>query len=244
MVLAALAARRPRPHRTQAPGLILLGVEAYSVAYGALYLAEQRIPSGTAAVLYCIAPLVVGLLSQRIAGESRGPRYFLGSSASLAGVAILLADGIDRSRDAFTGTLLALTGAVSGSFGTVRAKRLRAEIDPVWMTALSMLAGGPILGLAAWGTEPWPSAAPPAQTWLAMGYLIFVGSSLAFGLFYSLMNTFRATTLSMITLITPVGAVLIGIGSGEPLVAVRFIVGSCAALGGLGYALTDKPAKA
>lgn len=216
-----------------------LGFWSYAATYGLIYWAEQRIPSGVAAVLYCITPMLVAWHYRADATEARGPLYFAGALIALIGVALLLQRQLGYGRGSFLGGLAIVVAAQTTAIGTARGKVLRETMEPLWLTALPMLWGAAMFFTMSVMTERWPREVPSWKTLAAIGYLAVIGSTLAFAMYFSLLATVSATSLSLIALIIPAGAVLLGAALGEPLEGWAFWGGIALVLVGLSATLWD-----
>jgi drug/metabolite transporter (DMT)-like permease len=128
------------------------------------------------------------------------------------------------------GMLLSVT-AYSGS--AVAIKRIGAQVPALAITIGGLLVAVPLLVavfLIAGGTLP---DVVPLRAALSIVYLGLVGSVLGFALYYYVLKHVEATRVALITLVTPVIALLLGnYLNGEQIQAGTW-VGTAAILSGL-----------
>jgi drug/metabolite transporter (DMT)-like permease len=103
-----------------------------------------------------------------------------------------------------------LLAALSMAVGTVMIQRVSKYADPIMATGWHMLIGGiPLLvGSALWESNQWQALT--LQSWLAMGYSTVFGSAIAYGLFFWFAAQGNLTSLSALTFLTPVFALIFG----------------------------------
>ena len=100
-------------------------------------------------------------------------------------------------------------------------------------TTGSLLVSTPLF-LATWalGDGAWPSEIAPRAAWSIL-YLGVLGSALGFILYYHVLARMAASRVALITLITPVLALVLGhFANGEPIGA-REVAGTAIILAGL-----------
>jgi drug/metabolite transporter (DMT)-like permease len=108
------------------------------------------------------------------------------------------------------GQWLMLLAALSMAVGTVMMRVVSRYADPITATGWHMVLGGlPLFALSSqletnqWSQLDW-------SNWLAMGYSTVFGSAIAYGLFFYFASSGSLTSLSSLTFLTPVFALLFG----------------------------------
>jgi drug/metabolite transporter (DMT)-like permease len=82
--------------------------------------------------------------------------------------------------------------------------------DPVVATGWHMIIGGaPLFGLS-WLQESQQWQNMTIEGWLALGYATVFGSAIAYGIFFYLASKGNLTSLSALTFLTPIFALLFG----------------------------------
>ena len=126
--------------------------------------------------------------------------------------------------------LFLFSSPAAWAFGSLWSRRLPSAPGPM-MSAAQMLAGGLALSLMSLlRGEPWPQH-PEPSAWLAVAYLVVVGSLVGFVTYgYLLTHTRPAVAMSYAS-VNPAVAMMLGVGlAGEPLTTFT-IVGAGIILG-------------
>ena len=217
LLLGALRLRGPLPRLTAANWwssavisfFLLLG------GNGLVVWAEQRVPSGLAALLVSTSPLWMILFDWllRHAAPPR-PRQLVGLGLGLAGtLALQWPGGLGHAEIALVPALALLGASVSWSFGSIWGKDARVPDSPLVATALQMLTGGVWLLLASLATgqlfHVHPSAIS-ARSLVAFAYLVGLGSLGGFTAFVYVMKHASAARGSTYAYVNPVIAVGLG----------------------------------
>jgi drug/metabolite transporter (DMT)-like permease len=212
IVLAILRARRiplPRERRFVRLG-VFLGFFHVVLPYSLVYLGEQRIPSGLAAVLYATMPLFVALLARATLGDPLTPHKLIGITAGIAGVAVIFMDSLRIGPAEATGTLYVLGSVLASTVGSVATKRWSQAYHPVASLQIPFVTGAVVTTIAAVAFERVNPLHFDAPTWVSILYLAGAGSVAAFSLFFYVMKRLDVTVVSYQTFIIPVLAVLLG----------------------------------
>ena len=222
--------------RRELAGTAVVGTLLVLGGNGLVTVAEREVPSGLAALLIASVPLWVVLL-RRISGEPLSRRTLVAVCAGFLGVGMLLAPGQRPAGVGLAGLLLCILAAACWASGSFAGARLAMPSDPLRSTALQMLIGGAVTAVAAVVAGD-PGALRLAQvstrSGLALVYLIFVGSIVAFSAYAWLLRNVPLSTVSTYAYVNPVIAVALGWAIlSEPVTAVTLagatvIVGSVA----------------
>ncbi|TAF00307.1 MAG: DMT family transporter [Oscillatoriales cyanobacterium] len=108
------------------------------------------------------------------------------------------------------GEWLMLLAALSMAVGTVLVRWVCRYVDPVVATGWHMILGGlPLLAISA-ATESGQFVNIDLSGWMALGYSTVFGSAIAYGLFFYFASSGSLTSLSSLTFLTPIFALLFG----------------------------------
>ncbi len=103
-------------------------------------------------------------------------------------------------------------GALSVAYANVLVKARAGHLDPMVLSAGQMLFGlVPLLGASLFLERDWSAVHWTPRAVVSLVYLALFGSALAFCLMYWLLRHTDVTRVMMISLITPVAAVGLGI---------------------------------
>jgi drug/metabolite transporter (DMT)-like permease len=222
----------PSPSARQWGAAALLGTLIFLVDYGCLFWAEQRVPSGIAAVVLATIPVFITLLEIIFLRTQRlTVRLGLALLVGLCGVAVLtihsLSFGevpIDRA-----GSFALLIAAFTWSVATILTRRLPLPASKPMSAAAQMVAGGfQLFVLAAVSGEfaGFHAQAVSAKAWLALLYLIVAGSIVGFTAYVWLLHHESPTKVGTYAYVNPVVAVALGYFVGGEAVGPRTLVGA------------------
>jgi drug/metabolite transporter (DMT)-like permease len=214
LVLAALAARRPKlPPMTRDDKIAIrsCGLVSFTLSYACVYWAEQYISSGLTAILFSTMPLIVALLSRFwTKAETLTGRKVGGILIAMGGTAILFWPGRGVSRAELLGMACGLASAAAAAVNLVTLKRHSRHTDIYRLNGWGMAIGGACLLALSLATESYAALVWTPQNVLAIVYLAVLGSVAAFLSYTYLVKHMDATPLSLISLIFPLVAVLLG----------------------------------
>ena len=209
----ALAGLRGRLGR-----LVLLAVVEVIAPFLLIATAEQSIPSSLTSILIACVPLVIALLALWLDASERVTGWRLaGLLGGLAGVIVAL--GVDLGQGVtLVAALLALLACLGYGTGPLLVKRWFADAPSLGVTAAILAISAVVLLLPAMLTAPHRVPSPGA-----LGALVVLGiacTGLGYVSFFTLIGLAGAGRAGIITYVTPVVALLLGVGFGrEPLTA-------------------------
>lgn len=231
-------ARRERiPTGRQWISACVLAFLIFFCDYGLLFWAEQRVPSGIAAVILATIPAFMALSEIVLLGTQRlttklaaalllglaGVAVLMSHSIHLVGVGSLGGAPIDTA-----GAIALIVGAVSWSVASALARKLPLPESKVMSSAVQMFLGGVMLAFAATGRGELRGFRPDrvsSSAWIALLYLIFAGSIAGFTAYVWLLHRESPTKVGTYAYVNPVVAIILGYWlGGEPLGA-RTILG-------------------
>lgn len=174
----------------------------------------QYIPSGLAALLYATVPLFTILVNLAARKEERiNAHIAAGMFMGLAGVMLVFRDNIEYLADhkSFLGICITLASCISWCLGGLYTKTYPGKTDSFFNAAIQMMAGGVGLFVLSAINEDWTNL-PVIQTrsLLALLYLIFFGSILAYASYLFAMSRLPAGLVSVYAYINPLVALVLG----------------------------------
>jgi drug/metabolite transporter (DMT)-like permease len=203
---------RVRVTRRQLASAALVGVLLPFGGNGLVTVAERDVPSGLAALIIGIVPLWVVLF--RSAHGDRVPRTTLaGVAVGFAGLALVVLPGDRPGNAPLWAVLLVVAASLSWAAGSFYSSRLPLPEDGLASTAFQMLAGGlamVVVGLIAGEAGDVHFSEFSGDSLLAFGYLIFVGSLLAFTAYVWLLRNAPISTVATYAFVNPVIAIFLG----------------------------------
>jgi len=226
----------------------LLGLVIFVFDYGLLFWAEQRVPSGIAAVMLATIPVfmalseIIFLRTQRLT-----VRLALALLIGLGGVGVLMSRALnlgDAPIDKW-GAVALIFASISWSIASVLARKLPLPSSKVMSSGAQMLTGGILLTVAAGAFGEFRNFHPGAvsrEVWLALLYLIVAGSIIGFTAYVWLIHHESPTKVGTYAYVNPIVAVLVGYFLGGEALSARTILGSVFILISV-VVITTTPAK-
>ena len=228
---AALQGER-LPSRREWAGIALVAFLIFVVDYGFLFWAEQRVPSGTAAVILATIPAFMALAEILLLRTERLTLQ-LGSAllVGLAGVVVLVdpALGMSGTPIYVLGAAGLLLSAISWSVASVLSKKLPMPSSKVMSAAAQMLVGGLLLcvvAAAAGEQRGFHAGAVSAGAWIALAYLTVAGSIIGFTAYTWLLHHQSPTKVGTYAYVNPVVAVVVGHFLGGEALDARTVLGT------------------
>src|SRR3989344_5148988 len=212
-------------------GAILYGILNFGATYAFVYVALEQISAGLAAVIMSLVPLITIFLAFLQGLEKIKLRVIIGGLIAAGGVALLFNNQL--SINAPTLYILAmLAGAVAAAETGVVVKKF-PKSDPVVTNAVGMGVGaGLLLILAIISKEP--LLIPEMfSTWVALSYLVFIGSISMFMLYLFVLSKWTASATSYMLVLTPIVAVLASAWLEKTTITLIFLVSSVLVLAGV-----------
>ncbi|HEX2174919.1 MAG TPA: DMT family transporter [Nocardioidaceae bacterium] len=241
--MALVACRSGLPARLRAAWSTYLALAVLNVVlfFGLQTLSLQYLPTGMAAVLIYLQPVLVGLLAWPLLGEHLGVAKVSGLLLGFAGVVTVSASSL-RADVPAQGVVLALLSALAWALGTIFLKRRQHSVAYPWAVTGQFLAGGLVLtalGLVA--EEPGAIVWAP-QLWVALGYAGLVGSALAWALWFWLVRAGEASRAAAYIFFVPLTAIVIGAVVLDEPVTLLTAVGAVLVVAGI-YLTNRRPAR-
>lgn len=241
VLFALVGLRRKTPALTRDDKIAILscGLGSFTLSYACVYWAEQYISSGLTAILYCTMPLSVALLSRFwTRAETLTTRKVSGILVGMAGTALLFWPGAGVTRSEILGMAVALFSAFAAAVNLVMVKRHGRHTDIYVLNARGMGLGACCLLALSLSCESYAALRWTQANVLAIVYLSLVGSVTAFLAYFHLVKVMEASRLSVITLIFPLVAVLLGAAFLGETVSGATWAGMAAVLIGVAISLT------
>lgn len=192
----------------------ILGGGVFLVAGNAfLFIGQQTVPSGVAAIMQSLIPIVTSLWALGILPEERvSVTGAAGILLGFVGVGLIVRPdpGNLLGSDVF-GRILILLQVASVSLGGVIIQRAKPTLDNAALSGWSMLLGALILHATSVAVgEAFSLPATPTAT-AAVMYLGVFATAIAFFVYYTLLEVRGALETSLIAYLVPVVATIVGV---------------------------------
>lgn len=220
LFLLMLLARQPlRLNRKALQTYLAVALQLY-LSMLITYWGAQYIPSGWVSVIFGLSPFMTAILAAAFLNErSLGAGKLISYIMGIIGLLVMFNSALEINELALQGMLAMLLATFLYSVSSVWVKQIHAELP-----ALTQISGGMLFALPAylvtwyWLDDATLPATLSQQTQLAILYLGMIATPIGFALFYYLLIYLPATSVAMITLVTPVFSLLLGyLVNQEPL---------------------------
>jgi len=223
-----LAGGRKLPSPRLSHWLVLVALLNNAVPFSLFAWGERWVPSNTASVLNATVPIWTLLLAATI--DRRLPRWITSGGVVLAfgGVLVVVmthapdagASGDDHGL--LLGTLAIGVAALCYAIASLLAKSKLRGLDPIGL-ATTQLSLAALLLLPVTLVGEWPSRFLSPAPLGAVAVLGFVGSGIAYLLFYRLLADVSATQVVAVTYLLPVWGVFWGLMAGEAIGTTTYV---------------------
>ena len=222
----------PAPSRREWAGAFFLGTLIFVIDYGCVFWAEQRVPSGIAAVVLATIPVFITILEIIFLRTQRlTVRLSLALIVGIFGVAVLVNHSFSLGEVPINraGAIALLVAAFTWSVATILTRRLPLPASKPMSAAAQMLTGGvQLFVLTALSGEfaGFRVQAVSWNAWFALLYLIIAGSIVGFTAYVWLLHYESPTKVGTYAYVNPVVAVILGYFLGGEAVGLRTLLGT------------------
>lgn len=193
--------------------LLVMGLINNAIPFTLIFAGQTKIGAGLASILNATTPLWAVLVAQVFTTDEKiSTAKLIGCALGLAGMVLLIGPAALGIADSPLWAKLAVVGAaVSYGFAASFGKRFR-DISPR-ITATGQLTASSLimLPLALVVDQPWTMAMPPAPVIAAILALALISTAFAYLVFFRVLSIAGATSASLVTLLVPPAAILLGI---------------------------------
>ena len=222
----------PSPRLREWASATLLAIIIFVFDYGTLFWAEQRVPSGIAAVMLATIPAfmalseVIIIKSRRLTG-----RLVLALLIGVSGVAVLVGQstGLRAAPLDKAGASALLFAAISWSVASALTRKLTLPDSKAMSSAAQMFTGGILLAIAATLLGEYRGfhiQSVSSKAWLSLAYLIVAGSIAGFTAYVWLLHHESPTRVGTYAYVNPIVAVLVGYLFGGEALGARTATGT------------------
>lgn len=184
--------------------------------YGGLifvYTGAAFVPSGLVSVLYGLSPIFSGVLAYYIIND---PPFsiskWLALLFSVIGLAVIFLDDVQLSDELIFGVILVLISVLFFCLSGVLIKKYQHEGHPLAQTTGSLLVCLPLFLLSASiAADDFNYADIQLTAKLSIIYLAVIGSIVGMLCYYYVLNRMSPSSVALITVITPVIALSLGV---------------------------------
>ncbi len=237
----------PWPSLKQLKPLLIMSFFLLIIANGFATWSIKFISSGLAALIAALYPLCVVIIEMIFYKTKNTIATFIGLTLGLAGICVVFYDNAfhHNSANYLFGVVLSLIAMLSWGIGTIFVARKKLNINPYYGMGWQMMLASPFIFIMSLGAGNNISLAQiPTQTWLALGYLVLIGSCIAFVCFIYTMKHLPAAIASLYAYINPIVAMITGYLLLSEKLTINILIGTAITIFGVylvNHSLKEKP---
>lgn len=203
------------------------------------YLSAQYITSGMISLVFGLAPIISGVLSQKILGTAKLSGFKKsGMALALIGLVIVFYENILVFNAPVYGMAFILSAVFLFSLSGILVKSIKIDIHPAATTVGTLCMSLPLFTLAWWLSDgTLPIAQWSGKSLYAIAYLAIFGSVIGFFAYYYVLQKLTATTVALITMMTPILALALGHFLNNETLSWNLLIGALHVIIGLGLYL-------
>jgi len=202
-----------RPKAAQWKGATVVALFMMFGGNGGIVWAERTIPSGMAGLAIATVPLWMVAIDRVVLGHRQPRMVVIGLAVGFVGAALLVGGNALEGEIDMGGLILALGAAACWAIGSIYQRHAVLPQRPLVAAGMEMLVASLFFflvgGLAGEFGDFHPSTVSRAS-WLAVAYLVVVGSWIGFTCYLWLLRNARTSLVATYAYVTPIGAVIVG----------------------------------
>jgi len=209
---------------------------------GLLFIGQQTVPSGAAAIMQALVPIATALWALLLLGERLSPLGAAGVAVGFLGIGLVIQPDPSNLLGGDTvGRLLIVGQVTSVSLGGVLVQRAGPTLDRAALTGWSMFLGALVLHALSAGAGEVPRRQLFSGT--AAGAVVYLGvfsTAVAFLIYFYILEEHGAFQVSLVAYLVPVVATLVSVFVLDESIGLVTLAGF--ALVAVGFALLKRRA--
>ena len=190
-----------------------LGLLNNAIPFSLIFAGQTVLGAGLASILNATTPFLTVIAANILTRDEKAtPAKILGTLIGILGAAVIVGQSMFETLGApLWAQMAVICAAASYALASIYGKRFR-QVPPL-VTAAGQLTASTILMLpVALAVHGFPAPQQwSASSWLAVLALALGSTAFAYTLFFRILAAAGATVVSLVTLIVPVSAVLLGV---------------------------------
>ncbi|CDN48374.1 DMT family transporter [Neorhizobium galegae] len=198
--------------RTHWRWFLVMGFINNALPHTLIFFGQTEIGAGLASILNASTPIWTVLIANRwTTDEKLTPAKIAGCLTGLAGTAVLIGPGVAAAASVpFWALILPILAAISYGVAGTYGKRFRGLPAPVTATGQLTASSLIMLPVSLFADQPWALPAPSTHAVLAILALALLSTAFAYLLYFRILALAGATNASLVTLVVPPSAILLG----------------------------------
>ncbi len=190
----------------------ILGLINNAIPHTLIFFGQTEIGAGLAAILNATTPIFTVLIANRFTEDEKlSTAKIAGCLLGLAGTVVLIGPGVFTSTAApLWALILPILAALSYGCAGTYGKRFRGLPAPVTATGQLTASSITMLPVMLIADQPWTIQFPSTTVVCAILALALLSTALGYLIYFRILATAGATYTSLVTLLVPPSAILLG----------------------------------
>lgn len=191
---------------------LLMGFINNALPHTLIFFGQTEIGAGLASILNASTPIWTVLIANRwTSDEKLTGNKLAGCLMGLVGTAVLIGPGaFDAASAPLWALILPVLAAISYGVAGIYGKRFRALPAPVSATGQLTASSLIMLPVALLADQPWMLPMPSTHAVMAILGLALLSTAFGYLLYFRILTLAGATNTSLVTLLVPPSAILLG----------------------------------
>ena len=217
--------------------ILMMAIIMFVLSNGLSVMSVVYMPSGIASIIGAIAPIWVVVISYLFQKNNKIlVQTILGVLLGFAGVIICFYDYFNEIKEGnfALGIFYGLVSSITWAIGALLTAKQAKDTDPYFSLGWQMLLSGILLNVISYSTGSFVSIENlPAEAWYSIGYLVIIGSVVAFGAYVFALKRLPAALVTVHAYINPIVALIIGSVMLDEQLTSNIAIGTIATLFGV-----------
>ncbi|MFV2058205.1 MAG: DMT family transporter [Thiohalomonadales bacterium] len=210
LLILTIGERKLPLHREAIVTYIVAGLGIYG-AMSCVYWGSQYISSGLVAVVFGLTPIVTAVMAHQWLGEnSVTPGKIFAVLLGLMGISIIFKSNLSVGGQTYYGIVAMLVAVLIHAGSGIWIKRVGVSLSALELTSGALLFVSPAFILTWYLLDGEIPVNISFKAVVAISYLGFIGSVIGFTLYYYILKNMAISKVALITLVTPILALLLG----------------------------------
>lgn len=191
---------------------LVLGLLNNAIPFSLLFLGQTAIGAGLASILNATTPIftviIAGIFARQ---EPVNTSKLAGISLGIVGVAVMLSNSLSGlATDPIWAQACCIGAAISYGCAATFARKFAKKSPEVVATGQLMGSSLIMLPLAIWASTTWHPKETSIAAWGSVIALSIVATAFAYLLYFRILRSAGATNASLVTLLVPASALVLG----------------------------------
>lgn len=213
ILLLLMKARKERlpTDRNAIIAFLTLGVLSFSLPFILVYWGETKVSSGLASILFAVYPFVVAIFSHFfLEGEQLSLVKFVGILLGFGGILVIFWQDIQWGGTDMSGMIAIIVSTILQAMSLVVMKKRAKHISSVALSVGGLIPGLIVMYGLALTLDDFSALTFDVKGVGSILYLGTFGTVVTFVIYYWLLKHIEAVYMSLVALVTPIVAVILG----------------------------------